>query len=180
VTSRYEPVRWALPADALVPSASAAEDPRRWFNLYVELAPGGTCCWCTLAAAKASSGGGGTCWIVLEGVVYDVTEFKHRHPGMAASLELFGGTDASDAFREVPHSQLAHRYMRSLEATRPEDGSPLRLAAERLPTISRSELSEGRQQPQHADASRASAWLEMAQDMAPEWLKARFARGRLG
>ena len=70
------------------------------------------------------------CCFVLGRVVYDVTPFMHRHPGGATSLLLFGGTDASSAFAEIPHSEQAHRYMRSLavpELHLPDEGWPARL-----------------------------------------------------
>jgi hypothetical protein len=46
--------------------------------------------------------------------VYDVTTFMHHHPGMAASLLLFGGVDASEPFAEVYHSRQARGLMRGL------------------------------------------------------------------
>jgi len=153
VRSRYEPVRWALPPGTLTPIADTS--PRPWYELYVSLAtPGHEGNWQCLAAAHATTPGG-TCWIVLNGCIYDVTEFMHRHPGMAASLELFGGTDASEAFQEVPHSPLAHNYMRTLEVCGP-DGDHLRLEPEyRLTSAHHRRPPEG--------LPMATSWLEMAQ-----------------
>lgn len=37
-------------------------------------------------------------WIIVDGNVYDVTEFARRHPGGDRILHLFAGQDASDAF----------------------------------------------------------------------------------
>ena len=167
VLSRYEPVRWALPDGALALPLAAAASARAWHNLYVSLATPGPRNWRTLAAAKASAGIDGTCWIVIEEAVYDVSEFKHRHPGMAASLELFGGTDATDSFREIPHSPFALHYMRSLEVRNPADGELLRLPPEEP-------LAAARSATVAAQQARAGSWLEMAQGVrntGGEWLK---------
>ena len=170
VLSRFEPVRWALPDGALALPQAAASSARAWRTLYVSLATPGPRNWRTLAAAKASAGIDGTCWIVIEEAVYDVSEFKHRHPGMAASLELFGGTDATDSFREIPHSPFALHYMRSLEVRNPADGELLRLPPEEPLAAARS-ATMGSMAAQQA---RAGSWLEMAQGVrntGGEWLK---------
>lgn len=39
------------------------------------------------------------CWIVVDGVVYDVSGFGPSHPGGASNIERICGTDATDAFR---------------------------------------------------------------------------------
>ena len=108
VQRRFRGVSWALPAEALTPTAGCT-----WRALYIVLSTPGPDCWRTLAVAPHASDD--SCWIVIGDGIYDVTDFMHRHPGMAASLRLFGGTDATDAFAEVPHSPLAHHYMRSLQ-----------------------------------------------------------------
>jgi cytochrome b involved in lipid metabolism len=43
-------------------------------------------------------------WIIVYGKVYDVTEWKHSHPGGDFVLQEFGGKDASEVFRSVQHS----------------------------------------------------------------------------
>ena len=183
VLARYEPVRWALPDGSLTPQllADAPDEcpwqrdgqqsqSRAWFRLYVSLALPGPANWRSLAAAHASSRADETCWLVLEAAVYDVTDFKHRHPGMAASLELFGGTDATEAFREVPHSQLAHRYMHTLEVRSPQDGELLRLPPEDLPALQ----TVGAPEADGGLAVGATTWLDVAHGVggAVEWLKA--------
>ena len=108
VRVRYEPVRLILPESALAPADPSL--PRAWFNLYVSLAVAGhDRHWRCLAASHATHKGesagqtrrprhcqtcagecfmvrstGGKCWIVIEDAIYDVTEFKHRHPGMVS------------------------------------------------------------------------------------------------
>ena len=47
------------------------------------------------------------CWIVLHGMVYDVTGFDTTHPGGEAIL-LGCGTDATDLFEERPTDGSAH------------------------------------------------------------------------
>lgn len=47
------------------------------------------------------------CWLVLHGMVYDVTGFDTTHPGGEAIL-LGCGTDATDLFEERPTDGSAH------------------------------------------------------------------------
>ena len=121
--TRFAPVRWALPPGALEPVAGRSSR-----ELFYELSTAGKGGWKQLAASSHASEA--SCWIVIDDVIYDVTNFMHRHPGMAASLLLFGGTDATEPFADIPHSQMAHRYMRTLEVPGlclPRDGTPARL-----------------------------------------------------
>jgi fatty acid desaturase/predicted heme/steroid binding protein len=46
----------------------------------------------------ASHNSAKSAWIIIDGNVYDVTEFARRHPGGDRILHLFAGQDASDAF----------------------------------------------------------------------------------
>jgi hypothetical protein len=108
VARRFDTVRWALPACAHQPL-----DGQSWRALYLSLSTPGPRCWRSLAAAPHASDG--NCWIVIGDGIYDVSDFLHRHPGLPSSLLLFGGTDATEAFAEVPHSPLAHHVMRSLQ-----------------------------------------------------------------
>jgi len=48
-----------------------------------------------------------SCWIRIDGEVYDVTDFLRRHPGGAARILEYGGGDASAAFNAVGHSSRA-------------------------------------------------------------------------
>jgi cytochrome b involved in lipid metabolism len=47
------------------------------------------------------------CWIVLDGKVYNVTEWISKHPGGARAITSRCGTDASRAFANVGHSSSA-------------------------------------------------------------------------
>ena len=130
VTTRYSPVAWALPPGSLAPAVHQS-----WRALYTQLAGPGPRGWRLLAAASHTEDD--DCWIVIGQSIYDVSEFAHRHPGGIASLRLFGGDDATDAFREVPHSSVAHRLMRSLELPSlrlPREDFPPRLTPTASPT----------------------------------------------
>ncbi|KAI0905978.1 FMN-dependent dehydrogenase-domain-containing protein [Ustulina deusta] len=51
-----------------------------------------------------------SCWIVVEGKVYDVTSYLDKHPGGAAVLLKQGGTDATAEFRKI-HSPDVLQYL---------------------------------------------------------------------
>lgn len=40
-------------------------------------------------------------WIIVEGKVYDLSKWKHKHPGGAAILLDFAGTDATGTYSSV-------------------------------------------------------------------------------
>ena len=125
VEERYSPISWALPPNSLTPSS----EQQSWKALYTQLAGAGAGSWRTLAAAAHTTDA--SCWLVIGTRIFDVTEFLHRHPGGVASLRLFAGDDATEAFGEVPHSAVAHRLMRSLEVAGlrlPHEAFPPRLA----------------------------------------------------
>ncbi len=54
-----------------------------------------------------------SCWVAIEGRVYDLTAWIDEHPGGPARIEQICGTEASDAFfgqhhgQERPREQLA-------------------------------------------------------------------------
>jgi len=48
-------------------------------------------------------------WIAIDGMVYDVTNFKH--PGGLHRIKTHAGTDATEAFYTVRHSSRAQKYM---------------------------------------------------------------------
>uniref|UniRef100_A0A0K0E7Z0 Cytochrome-b5 reductase n=1 Tax=Strongyloides stercoralis TaxID=6248 RepID=A0A0K0E7Z0_STRER len=45
------------------------------------------------------------CWIVLNGKVFDVTEYLEYHPGGVSEIANYGGKDATDAFIDI-HSWI--------------------------------------------------------------------------
>merc|ERR1712150_236109 len=46
-------------------------------------------------------------WVAVQGAVFDLTNFKHIHPGGPEVLKMYSGTDATKAFEEVGHSDKA-------------------------------------------------------------------------
>jgi L-lactate dehydrogenase (cytochrome) len=42
-----------------------------------------------------------SCWVVIEGDVYDVTEFLDEHPGGANIILRYGGKDATEEYLPV-------------------------------------------------------------------------------
>ncbi|KAK8565204.1 hypothetical protein V6N12_058776 [Hibiscus sabdariffa] len=51
------------------------------------------------------------CWLVIEGKVYNVTEFLEDHPGGDEVLLKATGKNASDDFKDVGHSSSARAMM---------------------------------------------------------------------
>eukprot|EP01049_Picozoa_sp_SAG25_P011444 SAG25_NODE_1400_length_3115_cov_2.560676_5_plen_155_part_00 len=56
------------------------------------------------------------CWVVVDGKAYDVTSFLRQHPGGAAALSRPGraGTDVSEHFHRIGHSEGAKRKLASM------------------------------------------------------------------
>ena len=53
-----------------------------------------------------------SCWLLIEGKVYDVTNFKH--PGGKQILLQNAGQDATTQFEDIGHSQKAFDDMKGL------------------------------------------------------------------
>ena len=53
-------------------------------------------------------------WVVIEGKVYDVSEFIEEHPGGEGVLIAYAGTDCTEQFKQVIHSQAASEIMEEL------------------------------------------------------------------
>ena len=47
------------------------------------------------------------CWIVLNGKVYDVTDYLEEHPGGVGKIMEQAGGDATKAFNDAKHSMDA-------------------------------------------------------------------------
>lgn len=56
----------------------------------------------------------GEIWLLIDGVVYDVTSFRGEHPGGEAVLRQHAGKDASEAFAKAKHSVSARRRMQQM------------------------------------------------------------------
>ncbi|XP_063722059.1 cytochrome b5-like [Symsagittifera roscoffensis] len=54
----------------------------------------------------------GSLWIVVDNLVYDITNFTLEHPGGEEILFEQGGQDASTPFEDVGHSSDAREMMR--------------------------------------------------------------------
>ncbi|QEO23434.1 hypothetical_protein [Candidozyma auris] len=50
-------------------------------------------------------------WMTIHGKVYDVTAFAQEHPGGVEVLLDCGGVDATEAFDDVAHSDLAREML---------------------------------------------------------------------
>ena len=57
------------------------------------------------AAAVASHNRPDDCWVIVRGVVYDVTNFLLQHPGGAGAILPWAGCDATVPFEETGHAR---------------------------------------------------------------------------
>jgi len=65
-----------------------------------------------------------SCWLVMHGKVYDVTEFLDDHPGGDEIILQAAGRDATDDFEDVGHSEAARRQLEPmLIGTYVDDGT---------------------------------------------------------
>lgn len=56
-----------------------------------------------------------SCWVVIHNKVYDVTEFLNQHPGGEEVLRDVAGTDATEAYEDIGHSNDARDLLDKLE-----------------------------------------------------------------
>jgi len=54
-------------------------------------------------------------WVVVHGVVYDVTEYALEHPGGIGILLEHAGLDGTDDFEDVGHSDDAKQLMKTMK-----------------------------------------------------------------
>ncbi|KAI0980522.1 hypothetical protein GJ496_003802 [Pomphorhynchus laevis] len=60
-----------------------------------------------------------SCWIVVHGNVYDVTEYLDHHPGGSYAMMSFAGAeDCTDAFMDIGHSYIAKDIMKKFRIGR--------------------------------------------------------------
>ncbi|KXZ52484.1 hypothetical protein GPECTOR_9g528 [Gonium pectorale] len=52
-----------------------------------------------------------SCWLVVHGKVYDVTEFLEEHPGGYDIIVSSTGRDATSDFEEIGHSNSAKKLL---------------------------------------------------------------------
>lgn len=61
-------------------------------------------------------------WVVYNGKVYDVSKYVDEHPGGEEVVADVAGTDATEAFDDIGHSEDAHEIMAGLLVGRVEGG----------------------------------------------------------
>ncbi|KAJ3493888.1 hypothetical protein NLG97_g4446 [Lecanicillium saksenae] len=49
-------------------------------------------------------------WLIIEGAVYDVTNFVDEHPGGARVIQRMGGKDATKAFWKYHGESVLQKY----------------------------------------------------------------------
>ena len=54
-------------------------------------------------------------WLVIDGKVYNLTDYQNDHPGSDTILHDVAGTDATDDFHDVGHSKDAIEKMKEFE-----------------------------------------------------------------
>lgn len=63
-------------------------------------------------------------WVMIDGLVYDITEYKFEHPGGEDIMLEQAGTDATESFDNAGHSNDARRRMKSLLIGKVQDYKP--------------------------------------------------------
>lgn len=53
-------------------------------------------------------------WLIIHGLVFDVTKFKSKHPGGPQSFVDTAGKDATTEFEELYHSATAREMLRDM------------------------------------------------------------------
>lgn len=61
-------------------------------------------------------------WVVYNGRVYDVSHYIDEHPGGEEVVVDVAGTDATEAFDDIGHSEDAHEILRGLVIGKLEGG----------------------------------------------------------
>ncbi|OKL58946.1 hypothetical protein UA08_05698 [Talaromyces atroroseus] len=51
------------------------------------------------------------CWLVVQGQVWDLTEFHHEHPGGSAIILKYAGRDATKAYSEVHSPSVIRKHL---------------------------------------------------------------------
>eukprot|EP00268_Persea_americana_P036909 TRINITY_DN36465_c0_g1_i1.p1 TRINITY_DN36465_c0_g1~~TRINITY_DN36465_c0_g1_i1.p1 ORF type:complete len:135 (-),score=27.27 TRINITY_DN36465_c0_g1_i1:179-583(-) len=65
------------------------------------------------------------CWVVIDGKVYDVTEYLDEHPGGDDVVLAATGKDATDDFEDAGHSKSAREIMKDYCIGELEPSSPI-------------------------------------------------------
>jgi cytochrome b involved in lipid metabolism len=89
----------------------------------------------------------GDCWLIIDNCVWEVTDFMRDHPGGAALIRMYGGKDATIAFREV-HSDnyllsfLPNAFLGVVGNVDPVSCVPAGLAAAQKKAAARPKIDE--------------------------------------
>jgi succinate dehydrogenase/fumarate reductase flavoprotein subunit len=51
------------------------------------------------------------CWVVIHGIVYDLTEFADEHPGGAQSIQVLAGKDGTDPFAAIHNQEIMDDFV---------------------------------------------------------------------
>ena len=54
------------------------------------------------------------CWIIIEGQVYNVTDFLNDHPGGKRAILMYGGKDATKEFKMLHNKSILKKYGKGL------------------------------------------------------------------
>lgn len=65
-----------------------------------------------------------SCWLAIDGKVYDVTKFLDDHPGGDDIIVEHAGTDATEPFDEIGHSTTAREMLNQYEIGTFKDTGP--------------------------------------------------------
>ncbi|KAK2756531.1 hypothetical protein FQN54_005424 [Arachnomyces sp. PD_36] len=69
----------------------------------------------------------GDLWVLIDGIVYDLSKFQERHPGGKKILLAFAGKDATKKFQKTHGPNTMRRYgdpLRIGTAKQTKEGSP--------------------------------------------------------
>ena len=55
------------------------------------------------------------CWVIIDGKVFDVTEFLPDHPGGKKAIVMYGGKDASEEFGMLHKPAVLTKYASGLQ-----------------------------------------------------------------
>ncbi|ETS78726.1 hypothetical protein PFICI_08579 [Pestalotiopsis fici W106-1] len=53
-----------------------------------------------------------SCWVIIDNVVYDVTDFLASHPGGSGIILRYAGKDATEAFAQIHPSDTIEKYLK--------------------------------------------------------------------
>lgn len=63
------------------------------------------------------------CWVVVGGLVYDISRWLPAHPGGAKIFQNLAGRDITQAFKRARHSRLAHKWLAVFQIGRVKNGN---------------------------------------------------------